>query len=62
MYLVSFVVHPNIRVHSCPFVSIRGSESFRVFRVFRGSPQYSCPFVSIRGSESFSRISCLSWF
>ena len=33
---VCFVVHPQ---HSCPFVSIRGSNipRFRFFRVFRGS-------------------------
>ena len=40
----------SIRVHSCPFVVL---SLFRVFRVFRGSPQYSCPFVPFRGSESF---------
>ena len=32
VYFVCFVVHTN------PFVSIRGSVFFRVFRVFRGSP------------------------
>ena len=43
-------------IHSCPFVSIRGSGfSFRVFRVFRGST-HSRPFVSIRGSVFSFRV------
>ena len=46
---VCFVVNPCL-CHSCPFVSIRGSEFFRVFRVFRGSSPPSPLPTAIRGS------------
>ena len=51
------MIFVSIRVHSCPFVPIRGSEFF-----------FSCiscvswfnPFAPIRGSKSLSCPSCLS--
>ena len=61
---------PRLRVHSCPFVSIRVHSwfkysqfsFFRVFRVFRGSsiPRLRGPFVSIRVHSRF-KYSQFSW-
>ncbi len=60
VYFVYFVVHLNIRVHSCPFVVLSLFAYFVSFVVHLNIRVHSCPFVVLglfrvfrvfRGSE-----------